>query len=81
MMTPDSIQILDKATFRVAFRQDQSADLIYVLFVVTDVDGISLLQTKENGEWFGQMQLSLNDFTYPFQQGLFKIYEAMSKLP
>jgi hypothetical protein len=80
-MIPDSIQILDKDTFRVAFRQDQSEDLIYVLFVVTDARGFSLLQTKENSEWFGQLTLSLTDFTYPFQQGLLKIHEAMSKLP
>ena len=79
-VTPDSIQILDKATFRVAFRQDQSADLIYVLFVVTDVDGISLLQTKENGEWFSQLQLSSNEFAYPFAMSLLKIHEAMSKI-
>jgi hypothetical protein len=77
MMTPDSIQILDKTTFRVAFRQDRSADLIYVLFVVTDSNGFALLQTKENYEWFHQLP---TDFTYEFQYGLMKIHEAMSKI-
>jgi hypothetical protein len=48
---------------------------------VTDVDGISLLQTKENGEWFDEFYLSSTEFAYPFTMSLLKIHEAMSKLP